>query len=127
MKTITKNLVFVSFALAYAIASFAQGGTQDTTLKTDYPYVLPIWGQKVTDRNIEMQLPFGVNVNYVYNQMTLELTHFSMNFYDGENLDDIVNPETLNFTETVGTTNGVNVRADAWILPVLNIRVCFRY
>lgn len=121
MKTITKKLVIVSFALAYTIVSFAQGGTQDTTIKTDYPYLLPIWGQKVTDRNIEMQLPFGVNVNYVYNQMTLELTHFSMNFYDGENLDDIVNPETLNFTETVGTTNGVNVRADAWILPVLNI------
>ena len=37
-----------------------------------------------------MQLPFGVNVNYVFNQMTLELTHFSLNFYDGENLDDIV-------------------------------------
>ena len=68
-----------------------------------------------------LQLPFGVNVNYVYNQMTLELTHFSMNFYDGEDLDDIINPETLNFTETVGTTNGVNVRADAWVLPFLNI------
>jgi len=104
----------------------AQGGIQypkhDTTSvkKKDYPYVLPIWGQKVADRNIELQLPFGLNMNYVYNQMTLELTEFSMNFYDGENLDDIINPETLNFTETVATANGVNVRADAWILPFLN-------
>ena len=75
----------------------------------------------MTDRNIDLQLPFGVNVNYVFNQMSLELTHFSMNFYDGENLDDIINPETLNFTETVATANGVNFRADAWVLPFLNV------
>ena len=55
------------------------------------------------------------------NQLELELTHFSMNFYDGENLDDIINPENLNFTETVATTNGVNIRADAWVLPFMNI------
>lgn len=105
---------------------FAQSGIQfpnsDTTsVKKHYPYVLPIWGQEVTDRNIDLQLPFGLNVNYVYNQMSLELTYFSMNFYDGENLDDIINPETLNFTETIATANGVNLRADAWILPFINI------
>ena len=44
-----------------------------------------------------------------------------MNFFDGENLDDIINPETLNFTETVATANGVNFRADAWVLPFLNL------
>ncbi len=103
----------------------AQSGIQfpkrdTTTVQKDWPHVLPIWGEKVTDRNIELQLPLGVNVNYVYNQMSLELTEFSMNFYDGENLDDIINPETLNFTETVATTNGVNVRADAWVLPFWN-------
>jgi hypothetical protein len=126
MKTTRRIGVLMSLTLAISMACFGQSGsqnpTQDTTTANKvYPYVLPIWGQKVADRNIELQLPFGVNVNYVYNQMTLELTQFSMNFYDGENLDDIVNPETLNFTETVGTTNGVNIRADAWILPFLNV------
>ncbi|WP_430817069.1 hypothetical protein [Carboxylicivirga sp. RSCT41] len=122
-KTFTLLLIF---SCMNSVAMFGQGETaqssQDSTkLKTEYPYVLPIWGQKVADRNIKMQLPFGINVNYVYNQMTLDLTHFSMNFYDGENLDDIINPETLNFTETVGTTNGVNIRADAWIFPFFNV------
>ena len=28
---------------------------------------------------------------------------------------------TLSFTSTIATTNGVNFRADAWILPFLNI------
>ncbi|GGZ67628.1 hypothetical protein [Algibacter mikhailovii] len=103
----------------------AQSGIQfpkkdSTTVSKEWPYVLPIWGQKVADRNIDLQLPFGFNINYVFNQMSLELTEFSMNFFDGENLDDLINPETLNFTETVATTNGVNLRADAWILPFLN-------
>ena len=119
-----KYLLFV--AIVISIASYSQSGIQfpksdTTTVTTEYPYVLPIWGQKVTDKNIDLQLPFGLNVNYVYNQMTLELTHFSMNFYDGKNLDDIINPGTLNFTETVATAQGVNVRADAWVLPFLNI------
>lgn len=126
MKTSKTILILLIFTFVYSIVGFSQSvmqhSVQDSSIiTTEYPYALPIWGQKVTDRGIDLQLPFGVNVNYVYNQMTLELTHFSMNFYDGENLDDIINPETLNFTETVGTTNGVNVRADAWILPFINV------
>ena len=119
-----KHLLII--ALSISLAGFSQSGIQfpksDTTsVNKVYPYVLPFWGQKLTDRNIDFQLPFGFNVNYVYNQMSMELTHFSMNFYDGENLDDILNPETLNFKETIARTSGVNVRADVWILPFLNI------
>ena len=127
----TMRLIFLSSLLvlivsSFAITSNAESGIQysepDTaTVKEDYPYILPIWGQKVTDRNIQLPLPLGFNVNYIYNQMSLELTHFSMNFYDGENLDDIINAETLNFTETVAIANGVNLRTDAWIFPFLNL------
>lgn len=121
-----KKIILIIIISVFSITSYAQSGIQfppsDTTsVKKVYPYVLPIWGQAVTDRNIDLQLPFGLNVNYVYNQMSLELTYFSMNFYDGKNLDDIINPESLNFQETIATANGVNVRADAWILPFLNI------
>ena len=127
ISTKTRKVIFlIGVAFMVSTFSYAQHGIQfpkdDTaSVHKDYPYVLPIWGQKVTDMNIKLQLPFGVNVNYVYNEMSLELTEFSMNFYDGENLDDIINPENLNFTETVATANGVNVRADAWILPFLNV------
>jgi len=126
MKTFLKFGVLVITSCLLSSVISAQTETQlskkDTnTINKEYPFVLPIWGQKLTDRNIDFQLPFGLNINYVYNQMSLELTHFSMNFYDGENLDDIINPETLNFTSTVATANGVNVRADAWIFPFLNV------
>jgi hypothetical protein len=121
-----KKRLIIFVMIAFSVASYAQSGIQfpdaDTTsVKKVYPYVLPFWGQKVTDRNIDLQLPFGLNVNYVYNQMSLELTHFSLNFYGGENLDDILNPETLNFKETIATATGINIRADAWIFPFLNL------
>ena len=126
MRNFTKiSIVVIMMLSLLSEGTKAQSGIQfpkhdSTTVKKDYPYVLPIWGQKVVDKNIKLQLPFGLNVNYIYNQMSLELTEFSMNFYDGENLDDIINPETLNFTQTVATANGVNVRADAWVFPFLN-------
>lgn len=120
-----KKSLLVLITIAFTITSYAQSGNNNpesdtTSVKEVYPYVLPFLGQEVLDRKIKMQLPFGLNVNYVYNQMTLELTHFSLNFYDGENLDDIINPESLNFTETVATANGINIRLDAWVLPFLN-------
>lgn len=127
MKTIIKigTSVLIVFLLLNLAEANAQSNIQfpkrdSTSVKKVYPHVLPVWGQKITDLNIDLQLPLGLNVNYVFNQMSLELTEFSMNFYDGENLDDIINPESLNFTETVATTNGVNIRADAWILPFWN-------
>ena len=104
MRTINKigTSVLLVFLLLNLTEATAQSGIQfpkedSMSVKKDtWPHVLPIWGQKVTDMNIDLQLPLGFNVNYVYNQMSLELTEFSMNFYDGENLDDIINPETLN-------------------------------
>jgi len=120
------RVISLIFLLSISTLAYSQSGIQfpkddTTTVQKKYPYILPIWGQKVTDRNIDLQLPFGVNVNYVYNQMSLELTEFSMNFYEGDNLDSIINPESLNFSETIGTAQGVNVRLDAWILPFLNV------
>lgn len=92
----------------------------------EYPYTLPIWGQAVTDRNIDLQLPLGVNVNYIYNEMDLKISEFGMYIGDDPNtpinsaITEILNINTLNFTQTTASAAGVNVRLDAWILPFLN-------
>ena len=120
------------FYLVFCSAILAQSGIQypksDTTsVHKDYPYVLPIWGQALTDRNIDFQLPFGLNVNYIYNEMDIAITDFSM--YVGndpttpanEIISSLINHETLNFSQTTAKAQGINIRADAWILPFLNI------
>ncbi|SHJ45629.1 hypothetical protein SAMN04488028_101180 [Reichenbachiella agariperforans] len=97
----------------------AQSITADST---KYPYVLPIWGQKAQDRGFadQLQLPFGLNVNYVNAYMDLAITEFGLTI-GGQDLSGIVNTETLNFTSVNATTNGLNYRADAWILPFVNV------
>ncbi len=100
--------------------------TQDSIIANTYPYVLPVWGQKVQERGMadQMQLPFGLNVNYVNAFVDLKITEFQLLVGDTD-LSGIINSETLNFQEVNGTTNGANFRADAWILPFLNIYTLF--
>ncbi|WP_456457838.1 hypothetical protein [Reichenbachiella sp.] len=109
-------LIFFVFLSSNVVG---QSSSQDST---DYPYVLPIWADKVIERGMgdEMQLPFGLNVNYVNAFIDLEITEFELSF-GGRDLTGIINSETLNFTSVTATTNGANFRADAWILPFMNV------
>jgi len=123
-----KKLLLLLFSITTISSVFAQGVVMQypkddtTSVKKEYPYILPFWGQELTDRNIEFQLPFGLNVNYVYNAMDLDLTHFEMTDKNGNPIaPDYLNAEELNFTETSAITNGINIRLDAWILPFLNV------
>ncbi|MBU2950618.1 hypothetical protein KO493_07915 [Tamlana agarivorans] len=113
-----KSNYIITFAiLLLSIKTFAQ--VQDTI---SYPYVLPIWADKVAERGMadQLQLPFGINVNYVNAFMDLEITEFGLDIA-GKDVSNIINVETLNFTKVDATTNGLNLRADAWILPFMNV------
>lgn len=115
------------FLLLSLVVTSMFGQVQDTTLAYEYPYILPIWGQKAADRGIKLQKPFGVNVNYVHNVMELGISEFGMSLGTDPNsnvnqiIAEHVNLETLNFKKTEAITNGVNVRADVWILPFMNV------
>lgn len=114
------RLLLLSFGLFIAsLSSFAQ--LRDTTI---YPYVLPIWGQKAQDRGMadQLQLPFGVNLNYINAFIDMEITEFKLLFGNAD-VSGIINTNTLNFQEVSATTNGINLRADAWVLPFMNVYV----
>lgn len=117
-----KLLLFLSLSV---LPLFAQ--VQDTSKAYDYPYSMPIWGQKAADRGIKLQLPYGFNVNYVFNQMELEISRFGMTVGSdplspiNDALNKYVNSETLNFKKTEAITNGMNFRADVWLFPFWNV------
>ena len=139
-KTSVTGAIFY-FIFNLTLSSFAQDSTQENTATTviipkdssinqpfgEYPYYLPIWGQKAQDRGMgdKLQMPFGLSVMYVNSAMEVAVTDFSMTIGNNQELNDllqqIINTETLNFQSTEATVNGINVRADAWILPVLNV------
>ena len=107
------------FLLASASFSVFAQSNQDSSA---YPFVLPIWADKAIERGMgdELQLPFGLNINYVNAFIDMEITEFELSF-GNRDLTGIINSETLNFTSVTATTNGANFRADAWILPFLNV------
>ncbi|UXP31116.1 hypothetical protein N6H18_12225 [Reichenbachiella agarivorans] len=119
MKTNLTVILFLAFAILSSELAMSQGIESDSSR---YPYVLPIWGQKAQDRGFadQLQLPFGFNVNYVNAFMDLEITEFGLTL-GGQDLSSIINTETLNFTSVNATTNGLNYRADAWVLPFMNV------
>jgi len=120
-----KNVLFSCFAVlaAYGI-SFAQPVKEPDSLKVEgsYPYRLPFLGQKAFERGYgdQLQLPLGVNINHVNAYIELGITEFELTV-GGKDFTDIINAETLNFQEVSATTNGLNWRADAWVLPFMNV------
>ena len=119
------KFVIALMALAMPLLGYAQ---QDTLPDSyEWPYSMPILGKKAVERGYKIQLPYGLNVNYVYNRMDLEISEFDMSIGDDPNsrinqfIDEYVTLETLNFTNTIARTNGMNIRADVWILPFVNV------
>ncbi len=102
---------------------FSQNLTiNDSINEIKYPYKLPIWGQKVVDKGYgdRLQLPYGLNVNYINVFMEMEISQFELDI-GGRDLTNIINTETLNFTDVSATSNGVNVRGDFWLFPFMNV------
>jgi hypothetical protein len=128
---VMRKILLLSFAMCFFFIN--SGSAQDlkpekeVLIDTVYPYILPLWGQKVAERGYKTLLPFGLNLNYVYNNMALEISDFDLSIGGDSNsvlnslLSEYVNLETLNFQRTEATSNGLNIRADFWLLPLLNI------
>jgi hypothetical protein len=93
-------------------------GLRDSLEKEEYPYLLPIWGQKVTKKGFDLPNPVGVNLNYLTQKSDIIISDLQVGFNNGPlyNLDEIVRID-----EAKTTTNGINFRPDFWIFPFLNV------
>lgn len=116
------SLVVLALLFCHFLCFSQNDFLTDSKSKTVYPYKLPIWGQKAYDKGFgdQLQLPYGFNVNYVYSFIDMEISEFTLNIGDLD-LSDILNKETLNFTEVSATSSGVNLRADLWLFPFMNV------
>ncbi|WP_369049181.1 hypothetical protein [Tenacibaculum sp. UWU-22] len=120
---IMKQIFTIILLLIYTV-TFSQ--TKNTE-GYDWPYKMPIWGKKAAAKGYKIQLPYGLNVNYVYNRMDLEITRFNMLIGDDPNsklnqlITKYVTLDNLHFNKTIAKANGMNLRADVWVLPFWNI------
>jgi len=127
-----KISLFIALCV-YGSATFAQYTTDKVvwkkqqsvldSLKTaDYPYLLPIWGKKVTQKGFKLPKSAGLSVQYLWQQSDIIINNLQVGFNNGPkyNLDQVVR-----FDKAQTTTNGVNIRPDIWILPFLNVYAVF--
>ncbi len=96
--------------------------TIDSLKTSEYPYLLPIWGEKVARKGFKLPKSAGISAQYIYQQSDIVISNLQVGFNGGQkyNLDQIVR-----FNNAVATSNGVNIRPDVWVFPFLNVYAIF--
>lgn len=107
--------LFLSGLYLCSISSGQESGSAAEA--EEWPYALPLLGQKAIDAGEEIPLPFGISVAYYYVNRDIDVKSVSASLNDNpvQSVDDFVNFDVETTVHT-GT-----MRADVWLLPFLNI------
>jgi hypothetical protein len=90
----------------------------DSLKKADYPYSLPIWGDKATKAGYSLPYSAGFSMQYLGSEASLIIDNLMVGFNNGPmyNLDGIVR-----FDEAKARAEALTVRPDIWLFPFLNV------
>ncbi len=130
----TRNIILASYLILFvSLQTFGQYtadkvigqknvGVLDSLKTTDYPYLLPIWGEKVAKKGFKLPKSAGLSIQYLTQQSDISINNLKVGVNNGPlyNLDQIVR-----FDGARTTSNGLNIRPDFWIFPFLNVYAIF--
>jgi len=90
----------------------------DSLKVSEYPYSLPIWGEKATQKGFKLPYSAGVSVNYFWQESDIVIDNLYVGFNNGPqyNLDQIIR-----FNGAVAKASSINIRPDIWLFPFLNV------
>ncbi|MGH7726055.1 MAG: hypothetical protein ACREOU_11570 [Candidatus Eiseniibacteriota bacterium] len=90
----------------------------DSLKHSEYPYALPIWGDKATKRGFSLPYSAGLSLQYFGQRSDILVENLMVGFNNGPmyDLDGIVR-----FDETISRSDGISFRPDIWLFPFLNI------
>lgn len=90
----------------------------DSLKLAEYPYVLPIWGDKATAAGFDLPYSAGVGVQYLNSVAPLTIDNLMVGFNNNtmQDLDGLVR-----FDRSEATAQGISVRPDVWLFPFLNV------
>jgi opacity protein-like surface antigen len=94
----------------------------DSLKNSEYPYLLPILGKKVSKLGYNLPYSAGIGVNVFWQKSDLVIENLKVGFNNGplKELDEIIR-----FNEAVSEATAINVRPDIWLLPFLNVYAIF--
>jgi hypothetical protein len=123
------HLLFAAFFFGIVSQSIGQvysnkvAGKKNETLSDSikakpYPYILPIWGEKVTKMGFDLPYSAGLGINYIWTESDIIIEDLMVGFNNGPmyDLDEIIR-----FKGSTATAAGFNFRPDIWVLPFLNV------
>lgn len=96
----------------------------DSIKNTEYPYSLPIWGDKVTQKGYQLPYSAGISTQYVWQKSELIIENLSVGF-NNQPMHDL--DEIIRFDKALSEASVVNLRPDIWLFPFLNVYGIFAY
>lgn len=93
------------------------------SLKTmNYDRLFPIWGSRVYKKGYDLPLPFGIMVNSFYGIQGIDMSnmHLGINTSD-TSLGPVDMSNIIKFSEVNSRIYNVNLRADLFVFPFLNV------
>jgi len=91
---------------------------KDSIQQSEYPYALPIWGDKATALGYDLPYSAGLGLNYITQESDLIISNLEVGFNNGPlyNIDEIIR-----FDDAIARASAVNFRPDIWLFPFLNV------
>jgi hypothetical protein len=84
---IVLTLVFVTELSGQVYSNKITGKKDEALLDSikakPYPYILPIWGEKVAAKGFDLPYSAGLSLNYVWQQSDLVIDNLSVGFNNG--------------------------------------------
>jgi hypothetical protein len=100
----------------------------DSLMNMNYNYVFPLLGDKVYKRGFDIPFPFGIMINSFYGWQGIDISNINIGIKGPNktlgpaNLDNIIE-----FSDVKATALNVNLRADMYVLPFLNVYALLSY
>src|SRR5688572_399979 len=117
------SLILINFSVNAQVFSNKVVGKKNATAidslkKSEYPYVLPIWGAKATKAGFSLPYSAGLSVQFISQESDLVIDNLQVGFNNGP-LHDL--SEIIRFDNAVSKATGLNLRPDVWVFPFLNV------
>jgi len=124
-------MIFIPFSVAAQFASKKISKKEqayvDSLKQIDYPYLFPIWGQKIYQKGFDIPYPAGIMTNFMWIQQGILIDNMQLGLKT-ESVDIPLTPvDFIEFGDNTTTAYTANIRPDLWIFPFLNVYGLFGY
>lgn len=128
-------LLFIAISMAAAAQSVSRKHISDKHQKyydslknMNYDRVFPLMGDKVYKRGFDIPFPFGIMVNNFVGSQKMEISNIRVGIRSPDSTFGPVDlSQVIEFSDVEARAYNLNIRADAWIFPFLNVYVLANY